>query len=167
MSGETAMNIRDEGPDDSAGIRALVLAAFEGRQEADLVDRLRADGDAEISVVAVDGDQIVGHVLFSPMNAPFRALGLAPVSVAPDRQGEGIGESLIRAGLDRARQAGWQGVFVMGDPAYYSRFGFDPSLASGFASPFAGPYLMAAALDGALPTITGKLDYAPAFDALR
>jgi putative acetyltransferase len=67
--------IWDEGPADRAGVREVVLAAFGGRQEADLVDRLRADGDAEISLVAVDGAHLVGHVLFSPMTAPFRALG--------------------------------------------------------------------------------------------
>ena len=160
------MTIRDEAPADRAGIRALVMAAFGGRQEADLVDRLRAEGDAEIALVAVDGARIVGHVLFSPMTAPFRALGLAPVSVLPDRQGRGIGASLIRAGLERAAPGGWQGVFVLGEPAYYRRFGFDPALASGFASPYAGPYLMALALGGSLPATAGKVDYAPAFGTL-
>jgi putative acetyltransferase len=155
--------IRDEAPADRAGIRALVLAAFGGAQEADLVDRLRTDGDAAISLVAVDGERVVGHVLLSRMSAPFRALGLAPVSVLPDRQGTGIGTRLIRAGLERAELGGWRGVFVLGEPAYYRRFGFDPALASGFASPYAGPYLMALALGGSLPATAGRLDHAPAF----
>ena len=163
---EPTVTIRDETPADRAGIRALVLAAFGGAQEADLVDQLRTDGDAAVSLVAADGERIVGHVLLSRMTAPFRALGLAPVSVAPDRQGEGIGGRLVRAGLERARRDGWQGVFVLGDPGFYRRFGFDPGLAGGFASPYAGPYLMAAALDGPLPAITGRIDYPPAFDAL-
>ena len=161
------MVIRDEGPADAPAVRALVEAAFGRPLEADLIDRLRADGDAAISLVADDGGEVVGHVLFSGMAAPFRALALAPVSVAPHRQRSGVGTRLIRAGLDRARAGGWRGVFVLGDPAYYRRFGFDPALALGFASPYAGPHLMALALGGGdLPATGGRIDHAPAFAAL-
>jgi putative acetyltransferase len=90
-------------------------------------------------------------------------LSLAPVSVAPHRQRSG---RLIRAGLARAAEDGWQGVFVLGDPGYYQRFGFSPARASGFTSPHAGPHLMVLALDGDLPATEGKVDYAPAFAAL-
>jgi putative acetyltransferase len=160
------MLIRDEGPADAPAIRAVVEAAFGQSLEADLIDRLRADGDAAVSLVAIDGGAVVGHVLLSRMAAPFRALGLAPVAVAPNRQRSGIGSRLVRAGLDRARDGEWQGVFVLGDPAYYRRFGFDPARAKGFASPYAGPHLMALALDGDLPATEGRIDYAPAFGAL-
>lgn len=155
--------IRDEEPRDRAAVRAVIEAAFARPDEADLVDRLREDGDREVSLVAVEGGAIVGHVLFSKMGAPFRALGLAPVAVAPTRQRSGIGSRLIRAGLERARAAGWQGVFVLGDPAYYRRFGFDPALAAGFACAYAGPHLMALALGPALPAGGGEIAYAPAF----
>jgi putative acetyltransferase len=158
-----AVVIRNEGPMDRAGVRAIIEAVFARRDEADLVDRLREDGDCAISLVAVEGGEIVGHVLFSPMSAPFRALGLAPVAVAPHRQRSGIGGRLIRTGLEHARAAGWQGVFVRGDPDYYRRFGFDPALASGFACPYAGPHLMALALGPALPVSSGEIGYAPAF----
>jgi len=160
------MILREEQPADGAAIRAIVEAAFGQPDEADLVDRLRAAGDSVIALVAEDAGRIVGHVVFSRMEAPFRALGLAPVSVAPDRQKAGIGGRLIRDGLERARQQGWQGVFVLGDPAYYCRFGFNATLAQGFASPYAGPYLMALALAGPLPASKGRVDYAPAFGAL-
>jgi putative acetyltransferase len=73
---------------------------------------------------------------------------------------------LIRAGIDRAARGGWQAVFVVGEPDYYRRFGFDAALASGFTSPYAGPYRMVLALGGALPVKTGKIDYAPAFARL-
>ena len=66
------------------------------------------------------------------MTAPFRALGLGPVSVKPHRQCEGIGNQLVRMGLEQAREGGWQGVFVVGDPKFYTRFGFEPALAKGF-----------------------------------
>ncbi len=160
------MIIRDETPSDHAAVRDLVAAAFGQPDEADLVERLRADGDAAIALVAEDNGSVVGHILFSRMQAPFRALGLAPVSVAPERQGTGIGSRLIRAGLERAQSEGWQGVFVLGDPAYYRRFGFDPALAKGFTSAYSGPYLMAIALGGELPERQGPVDYAPAFAAL-
>jgi putative acetyltransferase len=160
------MIIRDETPSDHTAIRDLVISAFGQTDEADLVEWLRADGDSVIELVAADDGGIVGHVMFSKMTAPFRALGLAPVSVAPGRQRAGIGSRLIRAGLERAREQGWQGVFVVGDPAYYSRFGFDAALARGFASSYAGPYLMALALDGPLPVREGRIDYAPAFERL-
>jgi putative acetyltransferase len=160
-----AVRIRDETPRDITVIHDLVAAAFGRDEEARLVDRLRAEGDAAISLVACEGERLVGHILFSPMRAPFRALGLAPVSVLPDRQRAGIGSVLIRAGLARAEAEGWQGVFVLGEPAFYRRFGFDPDLARGFQSPYAGPYLMALPFRGALPATSGSVEYAPAFAA--
>ena len=158
--------IRDEQPEDTAAIYAVVAAAFGQPAEADLVDRLRADGDSIVSLVAVDDGRIVGHVLFSKMSAPFRALALAPVSVAPERQNAGIGSRLILAGLERATAGGWLGVFVLGEPEYYGRFGFDAGDAQRFASPYAGPYFMALALNGELPANTGEVCHAPAFAAL-
>ena len=161
------MIVRDEEPADIPAIRAVVEVAFGRPLEADLVDRLRADGDTVLSLVAVEGAQITGHILFSRMTAPFRTLGLAPVSVAPDRQRSGIGSRLIRAGLKRATREGWQGVFVLGDPDYYRHFGFDPARASGFASPYAGPYLVALALGGDLAATEGTIHFARAFSALE
>jgi putative acetyltransferase len=162
------MNIRDEQAADRMAIRAVVTAAFGRAMEADLVDWLRDDGDNAISLVAEERGAIVGHVMFSPMTAPFRALGLGPVAAQPKRQRAGLGGALIRAGLVRARDAGWQGVFVLGDPGYYRRFGFDAGLAKDFASPYAGPHLMALALDGGpLPARSGAIAYAPAFDRLN
>jgi putative acetyltransferase len=156
--------IRDEQAADRAAVRRVIAAAFARSIEADLVERLRDDGDVVLSLVAVEGDQVIGHVMFSRMDAPFRALALAPVAVTPERQRAGVGSRLIRDGLDRARLAGWDGVFVLGDPHYYRRFGFDPALARGFASAYAGPHLMACALGGALPIREGTIAYASAFD---
>lgn len=147
-------------------IHKLVAAAFQRRDEAVLMDNLRSGGACVISLVAVEGDEIVGHVLFSRLVAPFRALGLGPVSVRPNRQRAGIGSKLIRMGLDHAREGGWQGVFVLGDPKFYSRFGFDPALARGFMSRYSGPHLMALSLGGELPAREGYIEYASAFDSL-
>ncbi|MBN9080774.1 MAG: GNAT family N-acetyltransferase [Rhizobiales bacterium 62-17] len=160
------MQIRDEQAGDIDAIRALHTIAFGQSQEAGLVDQLRADGDSVISLVAIEADSIVGHILFSPMSAPFQALGLAPLAVQPAMQGRGIGSALVEAGLQRVAAGPWRAVFVLGDPAYYGRFGFEAALASGFRSPYAGPYLMALALGGPLPVREGRIDYAPAFAAL-
>lgn len=157
------MMIRNERATDRVAIRGILEAAFARPDEANLVDRLREDGDCVLSLVAVESERIVGQVLFSRLRAPFRALCLAPVAVAPDRQRMGIGSHLIRAGLEHAQAAGWQGVFVLGDPRYYCRFGFNPDLARGFTSPYAGAHLMARALGPALPTTSGEIAYAPAF----
>ena len=160
------MLIRAEEPADIPAIRTLVKDAFGQADEARLVDRLRDDGDAAISGVAVEEGRVVGHVLFSPMSAPFRALALAPLSVAPSRQHGGIGSSLVRWGMNLAERDGWQVVFVLGAPGYYGRFGFDPALASGFTSAYAGPHLMASAFGKALPAKIGVVGHAAAFATL-
>lgn len=161
------MILRPETPSDFPAVHRLHAACFETGAEAGLVDRLREDGDAVISLVAEIEGAVAGHVMFSRMRAPFPALGLAPVSVAAPWRRRAIAARLIEAGLDRAREAGWRGVFVLGDPAYYSRFGFSAEAAAGFESPYAGPYLMALSLDGEpLPAGSGRVDYAPAFDGL-
>jgi putative acetyltransferase len=160
------MIIREEELDDRAAIHDLVQAAFDRVAEAALVDRLRADGDSVISVVAADHASIIGHVMLSKMKAPFRALGLAPVSVRPDRQKSGVGSSLVREALIRARHGRWEAVFVLGDPGFYRRFGFDSEPARGFASTYSGPHLMLLPLSR-LSAATGRIDYAPAFAALE
>lgn len=158
--------VRPESAADFPAITALIERAFAGTEEARLVERLRADGDDAIALAAVADGAIVGHILFSPMRAPFRALGLAPLAVDPAHQRGGIGGALVREGLARAAREGWEGVFVLGDPAYYGRFGFSADLAGGFESPYAGPYLQALALAGTMPARSGRVDYARAFDAL-
>ena len=150
---------------DHAAIREILLAAFPGPDEANLVEALRRDDDAAIELVA-EQQEPVGHILFSRMDAPLRALALAPVAVTPDRQGQGIGAALIEAGHQAARRQGWDAIFVVGDPAYYARFGYDLELAAGFDSPYAGPHFMVLPLAASLPAQRGSLTYASAFAAL-
>jgi len=161
------MRVRIETPGDRPAVFDVHAAAFPTDAEARLVDRLRADGDLVLSLVADDGGAIVGHVAFSAMQAPFRALGLAPVAVLPPRQQSGIGAALIRAGLEQATRENWNAVFVLGDPDYYERFGFSVPLASGFMCRYAGPHFMARPLQGpALACANGPIAYASAFDML-
>jgi putative acetyltransferase len=161
------MIVRPETPGDIAAIRVVEEAAFGQSAEARLVDDLRTAGDSIFSLVAVDNGTVVGHALFSRMKAPFPALALAPVAVLPERQRMGVGSRLISEGIARSEAAGWLGIFVLGDPAFYRRFGFDAGKASGFISPYAGPHLMALPLGRSeLPANAGSIQHAPAFAGL-
>jgi putative acetyltransferase len=161
------MIVRSETPGDISAIRIVQEVAFGQPDEAQLVDDLRAAGDTIFSLVAVDDGTVVGHVLFSRMKAPFPALALAPVAVLPEYRRTGFASRLIRQGIARSEAAGWRGIFVLGDPAFYRRFGFDAGKASGFTSPYAGPHLMALSLGGnELPANTGMIEHAPAFARL-
>jgi putative acetyltransferase len=141
--------------------------AFGGGAEARLVDALRRSGAAVLSLVAeCGGGAVVGHVLLSRLVSPPGALALAPLAVLPDRQRRGVGSALVRAALARARAGGWAAAFVLGDPAFYGRFGFEAEAARGYASPYAGEHFMAVRLGpGPLPG-AGAVIYPEPFAAL-
>ena len=161
------MLIREDTGYDRVEVHDVISAAFGRLGEATLVDHLKADGDSVISLVAVDDARIIGHIMLSKLNAPFKALGLAPLSVRPERQRSGVGSLLVREGLSRARQEDWDAVFVLGDPVFYRRFGFDQERASGFSCRYAGMHFMVHPIRNSLPALTGKIDYPPAFAALE
>jgi putative acetyltransferase len=161
------MIVRSETPDDVAAIRMVQEVAFGQPAEAQLVDDLRAAGDSVFSLVAVDDRLVAGHVLFSRMKAPFPALALGPVAVLPEYRQTGFASRLIRQGIARSEADRWLGIFVLGDPAFYRRFGFDAAKARGFISPYAGPHLMVLPLGGnELLANTGIIQHAPAFAKL-
>jgi putative acetyltransferase len=160
------IDVRDESPRDRKAVYQVVSSAFGQLAEAELVDALRESGDSVVSLVADEDGQIVGHVLLSRMDAPFPALALAPVSVIPTRQRSGIGSALIKRAVDSARSKGWDAIFVLGDPNYYERFGFDREAAADFTSPYSGHHFMVLRLSTSLPATTGELRHAPAFAAL-
>lgn len=166
------VTFRPSRPGDAPAIRDVLLAAFPGPDEADLVDALRADGDIALEWVAEDAGRIVGVIDYSPLAlvrdaAPAgAALALAPVAVSPERQAEGIGGELIRRTLDMLRTGDHDAVVVLGHPDYYPRFGFSAETAAhALVDPFdAGSALMALPLrDGGLPAGQARLRYARAF----
>lgn len=159
------MPIRAATPQDFAAIHALAAGAFGREDEAALIRNLRRDGEAVIDIVADDAGRIVGHAMLSKLTAPFPALALAPVAVAAASRNKGVASALIRHGLDESERFGWRGVFVLGDPAFYSRFGFDADPARGFASPYSGPDFMAVGLGGPLPVTEGAVGYSRPFAA--
>lgn len=131
-----AMNplIREEGPLDATAIHAVTAAAFlnaphTAHTEQYIVDTLRKAGALAISLVAEQGGEVVGHVALSPVVVSDGSegwYGLGPISVKPELQGQGIGSLLMRAALERLRERRAAGCVLVGDPSYYSRFGFNP-----------------------------------------
>ncbi len=129
------ISIRPETTSDIAAIHALTAAAFRdaahsSHTEPFIVDALRAAGQLTISLVAEDAGVIVGHAAVSPVVLSDGSMswhGLGPVSVFPDRQKQGIGSCLIRQTLEMLQEQGVAGCVVLGDPAYYRRFGFRPA----------------------------------------
>lgn len=160
---------------DVAAIDALLRTSFPQPAEAQLVQQLCIDGDMVLTLVADDEEtgMLAGVAVFSRMaveidGKPIAAVALAPVAVAPSHRRQGVGEALIAAGLRDLGDAGAMLAFVLGDPDYYERFGFSIDWASGFASPYAGDYLMAMPLQGgAMPCgVRGQAVHAAAFAKL-
>jgi putative acetyltransferase len=165
------MHIRDEDRTDEEGVRALHRAAFEDDAEARLVDLLREEAMPLISLVAEEDGLVVGHILFSPatVGTDDTGMGLAPMAVAPDRQGTGIGAALVGAGLKACGELGIRWVVVLGHPEYYPRFGFVPASRFGVTSEYDVPdeVFMAMELEeGALAT-GGRALYHPAFATIE
>lgn len=156
-------------PDRHAAIDALDRQAFGGPYEAELVAKLRRDGLVFAELAALDGDRLLGHILFSRLDVEVggrrvEAAALAPMAVAADRRGQGIGGALIRGGIEACRRMGIAVVIVLGHPDYYPRFGFSAARARHLATPFPGPAFMALELQpGCLDGGGGSVTYPHAF----
>ncbi len=166
------VEIRQEAEGDIPDIRDVNRSAFDEVDEAHLVDDLRSEGYARLSLVAEEDGRIVGHIMFSEAvirmeRGEVAALALGPVAVAPERQGQGIGSALIREGLDRCTRMVHRIVVLLGHPGYYPRFGFSADLARNLSSDYSGEAFMALELvPGALSGVTGEFEFAPPFEAV-
>ncbi len=166
--------IRSEEPEDLSAIHAVNVAAFPSPAEADLVDKLRSEGAHVLSLVALDGERVIAHILFSPViieteSGTVDAIGLGPMSVLPDRQREGIGSQLVKAGLSECTAMGHSAVVVLGHPQYYPRFGFNQADRHGISCEFPSPpeaFMVMALQDGALDGVSGLAKYHRAFSEL-
>jgi putative acetyltransferase len=161
------VSIRSEAPEDSASVRCVNELAFGQRNEADLVDSLRANARPYISLVAVAAERVVGHIFFSPVSiesdaGAFAAMGLAPMAVLPEYQNQGIGTRLVREGLKECQDLGHDVVVVLGHPRFYPRFGFTPASLKGLKSEYAVPdevFMVAELTPGALAGRSGLAKY--------
>lgn len=162
------MIIRPEKPTDAEAISTVTEAAFRDMKHSDqtehlIVERLRAANALTISLVAEDSEGIVGHIAFSSVtleNGEGSWYGLGPLSVMPERQGQGIGTRLVKSGLDMLERMQAAGCVVAGDPDYYGRFGFvnSPDLN---VDGIPNEYFMLLSLHGSKPS--GIVQYHPGF----
>lgn len=163
--------IRKERPDDLQKIHAVTVAAFlhaphASHTEQLIVQALRDSGALSVSLVAEDSGQVLGHVALSPVTIADGAegwYGLGPISVAPSEQGRGIGTRLMVAALDELKGIGASGCVLLGDPAYYQRFGFKP--VAGLLLPGVPPeYFQAVKFKGTYPQ--GAVTYHESFQVM-
>jgi putative acetyltransferase len=167
---ETSMfEIREEGPADIEAIRTVTKAAFadmpsSSQTEAEIIDGLRAAGAVRLSLVAVSDGAVIGNVVFSDMTIDGATgwVGLGPVSVKPGRQHGGIGSALIEAGLRQMRAEGATGCVLVGNPAYYRRFGFRAVSGLGYEG-VPDKYVLALPFGGTVPK--GAIVFHSAFGA--
>jgi putative acetyltransferase len=164
------MRIRPESEADRAAIRAVNTAAFETSVEADIVEALHAKGVRLVSLVAELDGATVGHILFSPVSLAehpqLRVVALGPMAVVPHHQRNGIGSALVREGLKRCRQLGYQAAIVIGHPEYYPRFGFVPAGKFGIRCEYDVPenvFMIVELEAGALRGVSGLIRYDEAF----
>jgi putative acetyltransferase len=165
------IEVRRERPGDEAAIRRVNDEAFGQPDEGRIVDAARAAGHSAVSLVAVDGPRIVGHILFTPVTIESQgrtagAFGLGPMSVAPELQRQGIGSKLVEAGLRECTRLGCTAVVVVGHPEFYPRFGFRPGSLYGLRSQFDVPdevFMVAELTPGVLAGMAGVVRYIPEF----
>ena len=167
--------IRPETAVDAKKVYEVEAAAFGRPAEAELVQKLQQAKVELISLVALLDDELVGHILFSPVTVKdsgggeFTAVALGPVAVSPTQQQKGIGSKLCRAGLAACLQAGHELVFVLGHSDYYPRFGFTTSAPLGLRCQFDVPedaFMVAELAPGALQNRRGTVYYHPLFEGV-
>lgn len=165
------MKIVPELPEHRPVVLELNRLAFKGDEESRLIKKLADDGSILASFVAVDGDEVVGHILFSPLyvmadGKRVDAVALAPMCVAPSRQKQGIGTLLVEHGIEAMKSAGQAAIIVLGHVNFYPRFGFRHDLAKNLScafnkyDAFMGLELLAGSLGGK----SGTCIYPRAFD---
>ncbi|MCB1451198.1 MAG: N-acetyltransferase [Nitratireductor sp.] len=161
------LTIRESADDDASAIVTVQSEAFGRKDEADLSLQLISAPPHTISLVAECNGDIAGHVLLTEIGAPVRAMALAPLAVLPKFREMQVGSILVKAAIEKAKAAGYEAIFVLGDNAYYERFGFVSNKADPFDIKWQGPHFMALELhEGALGGKSGKLHYPEAFFAL-
>ncbi len=163
--------IRPETTEDKAAIRHVNQEAFNQKDEAEIIKKLRERGVLLLSLVAVQDDVLVGHIAFSPVeiaseNSSFEAITLAPMAVLPAYQNKGIGSQLVLTSINECRRLGYELVVVLGHPNYYPRFGFTPAKPKGIKCEFEVPdeaWMVLELREGALTEKQGTVIFQPEF----
>ncbi len=163
------MTFRPVTPGDYQSISILLTEAFERPVEQKLVQQLRIDGDLVFEMVYTDKkENLIGYIAFSQMQNPAKTVGLAPMAVAKSAQQSGIGTELGNVALIQVRDLlKPEAIFVLGDPAYYTRFGFSIENAARFETVYPKDYFMVLGLgNNNLENLPTNVRYAKAFEAL-
>ena len=168
------MSIRAEKKTDIKNIWQINAKAFEGEEEANLVNALRNSGTPYISLVYEKNNNLSGHIFFTPVElvgdtTNLRLIGLAPMAVNPKMQNKGIGSSLIKAGIKQCLNEGYDAIVVLGHPNYYPKFGFIPSVKYGIKSEYDVPenvFMILELRENALKEKTGTIKYHAAFNSV-
>lgn len=151
---------------DAETVGALLTEAFGRDDEARLVETLGRGDDLATALLAELAGEIAGIAVLCHLRAPEGALGLGPIAVSPAARHRGVGARLIEAAVDWGGEHGATGLFVLGRPRYYTRFGFTVERAAGFNHPWPAEFMLAREIgEGALPH-DGELTYPPAYAAL-
>jgi putative acetyltransferase len=170
------IRIREERPEDIGAIRKVneeaFTQAFGQAHEADLVDRLRKSCPGLQSIVAMKGDIVVGHILFSPVKIEgdriVEGMGLAPMAVLPKFQRQGIGTRLVQAGIEMLKNRSWPFIIVLGHPEYYPRFGFERASHKGIRSQWDGvpdeAFMILILDEKTMESVSGVARYRSEFD---
>lgn len=168
------INISQESPQDLESIYNLNLKAFESDAEAKLVDKLRETIKPFISLVAKEHGIVLGHILFTPVwvgDSNVSAMGLGPMATVPERQGEGIGSVLIKKGFQECKKLSssidLNAVFVLGEPDYYRKFGFELASEKGCyykSNKFTPYFFVIELIPNCLKGTSGEVKYHKFFD---
>ena len=151
---------------DADGVRTLLTAAFGRDDEARLVELLAKGDDLATALIAEVDDDLAGIAALSHLRSPTGALGLGPIAVAEAARHSGVGAALIEASIEWARDNDTIGLFVLGRPRYYTRFGFSVERAAGFEHSWPSEFMLAREIGVDRLPATGELTYPPAFAAL-
>jgi predicted N-acetyltransferase YhbS len=166
--------IRPERKEDYPRITEINNLAFKQENEGRLVENLRKNTGfiPELSLVAQEDNEVVGHILFFPIKIIddkliHTSLALAPMSVHPEHQGKGIGSALVRQGLKAAKEKGFKSVIVVGHANYYPRFGFKPAASWNIKAPFDVPedvFMAIELTENGLKNVRGTVKYPDEFN---
>ncbi len=168
------MNIQKEKDFDKEKIWKVNAEAFETEAEANLVNTLRDSGIPFISLVAEEDEEIVGHILFTPVeliddDSGLKLIGLAPMAVLTKFQKKGIGSQLVKTGIENCSTQGYDAVVVLGHPEYYPKFGFVPSVKYGIKSEYDAPdeaFMVLELKESSLKDKNGIIKYHAAFGSV-
>ena len=165
------ITIRQEQPQDLKTIREVNRRAFGQTQEADLVDKLRQNCHELLSLVALRQNEVVGHILFTPVTIEsaartVRGMGLAPMAVLPEYQRQGIASKLVRSGIEQLKKRQCPFIIVLGHAEYYPKFDFEPASRYGIRSEWQvedGVFMILLLNESEMQGISGVARYSPEF----